>query len=69
MLVSCSMSQIGIFFTIFARTSVALFVIRVFAVTQDMWRLLDAHIGFMVISLAVTGCIVCSFEPEVGANG
>ena len=46
------------FSTIFARTSVALFVIRLFAVTQDLRRLLYAYTVIMIISLAVTGCLV-----------
>lgn len=47
-----------IFSTIFARTSVALFVIRLFAVTQRVRRLLYAYTVFMIISLAVTGSLV-----------
>ncbi|MCJ1386029.1 hypothetical protein MMC17_009154 [Xylographa soralifera] len=47
-----------IFSTIFTRTSVALFVIRLFAVTKRLRRLLYAYTGFMIISLAVTGGLV-----------
>ena len=47
-----------IFSTTFARTSVALFVIRLFAVTQGLRRLLYAYTTFMIISMAVTGCLI-----------
>ena len=52
---------LDIFSTIFARTSVALFVIRLFAVTQGVRRLLYSYTAFMIISLAVTGSLV--FAP------
>ena len=36
----------------------ALFVIRLFAVTQRVRRLLYGYTIFMIISLAITGCLV-----------
>lgn len=56
-----------IFSTIFARTSVALFVIRLFAITERLRRLLYSYTIFMVISLAVTGSLVFGQCTPVGA--
>lgn len=49
---------LGFFSGILARTSVALFVIRLFAITKNLRQVLSAYTAFMTISLGGTACLV-----------